>query len=146
VLAIDDAFAIKKNVLNTFYILTALYHAVEIYYSRAFFPDIPLYSAEHHAVSIITTTEKLYRSLGLPQSEPPRTKTWPVPLLMAAIEAKDRIYRNWAVRKMRDYQNAGDHYVKSCEFAERIQEVEEAKNCRVHLGEIMMSMDEEFIV
>lgn len=131
---------------STFYILSALYHAVEIYYSRAFLHHLPLYSSNDHAVEIIRITERLYKSFDLVESDPPRTKSWPIPLVMAAIEARDSIYRNWALRKIKDTWQAGDLYTNSCVFVERVQRAEETAGSRVPLQDIMEGVDKEFVI
>ncbi|KAH8893619.1 MFS general substrate transporter [Thozetella sp. PMI_491] len=111
--------ATKENVLSIYLTTTALYHAAEIYYSRAFLPSDPLFSENDHAVIIITTTDRFYQLLKRPHSEPPPTKIWPLPLVMAAIEARDSIYRGWATQKIREYARAGKHYLNSCAFVEK---------------------------
>lgn len=66
--------------------------------------------------------------------------------MLAAIEAKDSIYRGWAVQKIRDYSQAGKHYVNACTFAEKVQAREEQRNARVDLAAISNSMPDNFII
>ncbi|EOO01557.1 putative fungal transcriptional regulatory protein [Phaeoacremonium minimum UCRPA7] len=84
--------------------------------------------------------------LKRPRSEPPPTKIWPLPLVLAAIEAKDSIYRGWAVQKIRDYAQAGKHYANACAFAEEVQGREEQRNARVDLAAISHNMPDNFII
>jgi hypothetical protein len=91
-------------------------------------------------------TEKMHRTLKVPRAATPHSKSLPIPLILAAIEVKDPIHRDWALRKFHDYRRAGNHYVKSCSFAERICELEESVGSRVNLGHVMKGMGEEFIV
>ena len=138
--------AADENVLSIYLTTKALYHSVEIYYSRMFNPSAPLYSEDGHAAGIISTTDRYYQVFKRPRSEPPPTKIWPLPLVLAAIEAKDSIYRGWAVQKMRDYAQAGKHYVNACAFAEEVQAREERRNSRVDLAAISKRMGESFII
>ncbi len=143
---VDEKTATKNRVLSTLYTTKALYHTTEIYYSRSFFPDSPLYSADVDAVAILSTTEKLYTELRFPKGEPPPTKWWPVPLAMAAIEARDPIYRDWALRKMYDYRFAGDNFPNSIAFVERIHEVEAESGVRADLGRLLKAMPDTCVI
>lgn len=105
-----------------------------------------MYSADHHASKIITITDKMYRVLSLPITEPPPTKMWPIPLTMAAIEAKDPVYRSWAIQKIKAYSNAGEYFSKSCQFAEKVQVAEEESGCRADLADLARSMGDDFII
>lgn len=142
----DDKTASQNRAFKYSFTVKALYNAVEIYYSRTFSPKDPLYSANKFAVAILTMTERMHRVLEVPQTETPNTKTWPIPMIMAAIEVQDPIHRSWALRKLQDYQWAGNNYKSSSIFAERVCQIEETKGVRVRLGDVMKSMDEEFIV
>lgn len=107
---------------------------------------LPLYSADSHAKVILKITEKLHRTAGKPHTAIPHSKAWPIPLIFAIIEADDPIYRNWGLRKLRDYRRAGNHYLKSYIFVERVCAIEESSDCRVDLASVMKDMGEEFIV
>lgn len=142
----DENVASTNRVLSTLYTTTALYHATEIYFSRMFAVNSPLYTANSNAAAIISTTEKLYRVLKFPKEEPPPTKMWPIPLVMAAIEASDPIYRDWALRKISDYSCAGEHFHNSIIFVETVHELEEKSGTRANLSDIMNSMGETVII
>ncbi|KAH8682581.1 hypothetical protein BX600DRAFT_374941 [Xylariales sp. PMI_506] len=124
----NEDTASNGKVLSTYLTTMMLFHCLEIYYSRTFEPGAPLYSADDHASNLITTVNKYYQLLKYPQTEPPPTKFWPIPLVMAAIEARDPIYRDWARRRIQDYKNAGEHYARSVEFADKVQRSEEKKS------------------
>jgi hypothetical protein len=123
-----------------------MYHSMEIYYSRGFFPLKPLYSANIHAVAIISTVDKLYRLLKRPKREPPPSKIWPLPLVLASMEAEDRIYRDWALRKLEDYSHAGENYAQSCALVARVQETESCSGQREHLGLIMAAVGPSSVI
>jgi hypothetical protein len=59
---------------------------------------------------------------------------------------EDPIYRDWGLRKLRDYRRAGNHYVKSHDFVERVCTIEESRGSRVNLASVIKDMGEEFIV
>lgn len=141
-----DADASKNRVLSTLYTTTAMYHAMEIYHSRTFWPSLPLYSANMHASRIILTVDKIYRSLKYPKAEPPPSKVWPIPLMFASIEAEDPIYRDWTLRKMEDYDRAGECNVRYCTFVRKVYEAEELSGQRAHLGRIMKSFGDGYLV
>lgn len=144
--AIDEHSVKSKKLSIYYYTIVALYNAVEIYFSRTFHPTLPLYSANNHAAVILKTTEKLHRTAGKPHTAIPHSKAWPIPLIFAIIEVEDLVYRNWGLRKLRDYRRAGNHYVKSYSFVERICVMEDESNSRVNLASVMKDLGEEFIV
>ncbi|KAF4635769.1 hypothetical protein G7Y89_g2317 [Cudoniella acicularis] len=142
-----DEYSVKSKKLSIYYYtIIALYNAVEIYFSRTFQPNLPLYSCNEHATAILRTAEKLHRTTGKPQAVIPHSKAWPIPMIFAIIEVEDPIYRNWGLRKLHDYRRAGNHYVKSYNFIERVCTMEEINGARVNLGSVMKQMGEEFIV
>lgn len=97
-------------------------------------------------MDIISTTDKLYRSLQLATTEPPTTKFWPIPLVMASIEAKDPIYRDCALRKLADNQNAGDIYAMSVELVRKVHQIENGGGLRANLEQLMQTMAEGFVL
>ena len=109
-------------------------------------PEAILYSANSDAMAVILTTEKLYRLLKYPKTEPPPTKFWPIPLLMAAIEAADPIYRDWALRKMTDYSSAGEYFRKSLGLVEKIWEVEGKGGRRADFAGVIRAMGDDLVV
>jgi hypothetical protein len=123
-----------------------MFHAVEIYYSRSFLPRAPLYTADVHAKAIILTTDKLYKLLKIPTTDPPPTKFWPIPLVMASIEANDPIYRDWALRRIVDYKYSGEVYPRSVKFVQQVHRLEEECGVRRHLGEVMKGLAEQFVL
>ena len=144
--ALDEAKASKDGVLSSYFTTLALFHCVKIYYSRAITSSAPLYSADIHASKIIKTVDRFYHVLEYPKSEPPPTKFWPIPLTMAAIEAKDPIYRGWALQKIKEYKTAGDHYPQSYDFAEKVQALEGKTGTRADLSEMAKRMGPEFLI
>jgi len=133
-------------VLSTFLTTAAFYHATRIYFSRAFEPDATPYSADTHAAAIIRITDKLYKVLKYSKRDPPPTKMWPIPLLMAAIEAKDPIYRDWAMRKIADYNASGEHFSKSILVIERVWEMESRKGGRVDIANVIDGIGAAFVL
>ncbi|KAL6809671.1 major facilitator superfamily domain-containing protein [Trichoderma sp. SZMC 28015] len=114
--SISEEKAAENKVFSTYLTTSALFHAVEIYASRVYQPNESMYTKSTHAEKIITITSQFYRRLKRPRTEAPPTKIWPVPLIMAAIEAKDWIYRDWALQQMKSYYSAGKHFVNACTF------------------------------
>ena len=84
--------------------------------------------------------------MGLPQEATPHSKSWPIPLVFAIIEVQDPIHRSWALRKLQDYRRAGNHYVRTWVFVDRICELENLSGLRSNLGDVMRQMDERFII
>ncbi|KAK5993053.1 hypothetical protein PT974_06480 [Cladobotryum mycophilum] len=142
----SEAKAAEDDVLSIFFTTSTLYHALEIYYSRAVDPEAPLYTADHHATSIIRTTDRYYQALSRPRKEPPPTKVWPLPLVMAAIEANDSIYRGWAVQRIREYEHAGKHYANSSRFVETVFFQEQGSRRRTDLAAAAESMGDDFVI
>ncbi|KAL7905208.1 major facilitator superfamily domain-containing protein [Trichoderma velutinum] len=117
--SISEAKAAENRVFSTYLTTSALFHAVEIYASRVYQPNESMYTKSTHAEKIIIITNQFYQRLKQPRTEAPPTKIWPVPLIMAAIEAKDSIYRDWALQQMKNYHCAGKHFVNACAFVEK---------------------------
>lgn len=105
-----------------------------------------MYTESHHAESIITITRRFYQKLKRPRTEAPPTKIWPVTLIMAAIEAKDPIYRDWTLQQIRDYSRTGKHFANACAFVERVQAAEEITSSRTDLGRIADDMGDDFVL
>ncbi|KAH7136220.1 major facilitator superfamily domain-containing protein [Dactylonectria macrodidyma] len=116
---ISETRAAENKVLSIYLTTSALFHAVEIYASRIFQPNELMYSGSNHAEEIIAITRRFYQKLKRPRTEAPPTKIWPVPLIMAAIEARDPVYRDWALQQIRDYSRTGKHFVNACSFVEK---------------------------
>lgn len=81
---------------STFLVLSALYHSVEISFSRSLCPEAPRHAASQSAQTIIKLAQELTK-FHSSRNTPPPTKFWPLPLVMAAIEVDDTIYREWAI-------------------------------------------------
>ncbi|KAH7160523.1 hypothetical protein B0J13DRAFT_494178 [Dactylonectria estremocensis] len=116
---ISETRAAENKVLSIYLTTSALFHAVEIYASRIFQPNESMYTESKHAEEIIAITRRFYQKLKRPRTEAPPTKIWPVPLIMAAIEAKDPVYRDWTLQKIRDYSRIGKHFMNACTFVEK---------------------------
>lgn len=144
--SISEEKAAENKVFSTYLTTSALFHAVEIYASRVYQPNESLYTKSNHAEKIITITSQFYRRLKRPRTEAPPTKIWPVPLIMAAIEAKDWIYRDWALQQMKSYYSAGKHFVNACAFVEKVHAAEEATARRCNLHQIAEDMGDDFVI
>ncbi|KAF9772713.1 hypothetical protein IL306_009568 [Fusarium sp. DS 682] len=143
---ISEAKATENKVLSIFLTTNALFHAVSIYASRVYHPGEPLYTESTHAEEIIAITRRFYNQLKRPRTEAPPTKIWPIPLIMAAIEAKDPVYRDWALQHIRDCCHAGKHFVNACAFIERVHAAEEGTGCRANLSQITKDMGNNFVI
>lgn len=109
-------------------------------------PDAELYAADANATATVRVVEQMHGQLGLARSDTPQTKMWPIPLMMAAIESRDSIYRDWALRKMRDYDHAGAHYRHVCTLVEKIQSEEQRTGRRADVGALLRGMQPEFVI
>ncbi|KAG5747911.1 hypothetical protein H9Q70_009405 [Fusarium xylarioides] len=138
--------AAENKVLSIFLTANALFHAVHIYASRTYREEEPLYAETTHAEEIIGITRRFYSKLKRPRTEAPPTKIWPIPLIMAAIEAKDPIYRDWALQLIKDCSQAGKHYVNACAFVEKVHSAEEGTGCRANLSQIAQEMGDDFVI
>jgi len=65
---------------------------------------------------------------------------------MAAIEAKDPIYRDWAMRKIADYNASGEHFSKSILVIERVWEMESRKGGRVDIANVIDGIGAAFVL
>ncbi|KAF4953229.1 hypothetical protein FGADI_6204 [Fusarium gaditjirri] len=144
--SISEAKAAENKVLSIFLTANALFHAVHIYSSRVYRPEEQQYTSTSHAEDIIGITRRFYSKLKRPRTEAPPTKIWPIPLIMAAIEAKDPIYRDWALQLIKDCSQAGKHYVNACTFVEKVHAAEEETGCRANLSQIAQDMGEDFVI
>ena len=78
---------------------------------------------------------------------PPPTNIWPLPLVMAAIEVKDLIYREWAVQILEMYQQvAGDHYAWSKRFVETVCEKEDVVARRLDWATILSDLNDGIVI
>ncbi|KAF2010273.1 hypothetical protein BU24DRAFT_413883 [Aaosphaeria arxii CBS 175.79] len=68
---IPKTTVLEQNLFLPFSTASSMYHAAEIYSSRAFQPDAPLYTANTHAVAIIQIAESIYRTLSLAYDDTP---------------------------------------------------------------------------
>ncbi|KAF5566587.1 DAL5-Allantoate ureidosuccinate permease [Fusarium napiforme] len=144
--AIAEEKAAENKVLSIFLTANALFHAVHIYASRIYRPKDVIYTETEHAEDIISITRRFYSKLKRPRTEAPPTKIWPIPLIMAAIEAKDPIYRDWALQLIKDCSQAGKHYVNACVFVEKVHTAEEGTGCRANLSQIARDMGDDFVI
>lgn len=132
----------------TFLVLRALYHSVEISFSRCLIPGETRHAANQHAIGIIQISQNLkaMQPAGAVSSPPP-TKFWPLPLVMAAIEVKDLIYREWAVNMLEVYQQvAGDNYFWSKKFVEAVCEREDRASARLDWGVILEELKDGLVI
>ncbi|KAG5814141.1 hypothetical protein H9Q71_003403 [Fusarium xylarioides] len=143
--SISEEKAAENKVLSIFLTANALFHAVHIYASRTYREEEPLYAETAHAEEIIGITRRFYSKLKRPRTEAPPTKIWPIPLIMAAIEAKDPIYRDWALQLIKDCSQAGKHYVNACAFVEKVHSAE-GTGCRANLSQIAQEMGDDFMI
>jgi hypothetical protein len=136
---------------STFLVLTALYNSAEISYSRAASPSAPMHSADVFAMKIIQVAQQLNAlrtsTIGAPPSSPPPTKIWPLPLVMAAVEVRDPIYREWVLDRLKAYEEgAGDHYVWARRFVEAMVEREARDGRRVDWGIVLADVSDGLVV
>ncbi|KAL5586043.1 hypothetical protein FOBRF1_015913 [Fusarium oxysporum] len=143
---ISEEKAAENKVLSIYLTANALFHAVHIYASRVYRPTDAAYADTPHAEDIIGITRRFYNKLKRPRTEAPPTKIWPIPLIMAAIEAKDPIYRDWALQLIKDCSQAGKHYVNACAFVEKVHAAEEGTGCRANLSQIAQDMGDNFLI
>ncbi|EXK82499.1 hypothetical protein FOQG_13210 [Fusarium oxysporum f. sp. raphani 54005] len=143
---ISEEKAAENKVLSIYLTANALFHAVHIYASRVYRPTDAAYADTPHAEDIIGITRRFYNKLKRPRTEAPPTKIWPIPLIMAAIEAKDPIYRDWALQLIKDCSQAGKHYVNACAFVEKVHAAEEGTGCRANLSQIAQDMGDNFVI
>ncbi|EWG48722.1 hypothetical protein FVEG_08406 [Fusarium verticillioides 7600] len=144
--SISEEKAAENKVLSIFLTANALFHAVHIYASRVYRPDDAIYAETRHAEDIIGITRRFYSKLKRPRTEAPPTKIWPIPLIMAAIEANDPIYRDWALQLIKDCSQAGKHYANACAFIEKVHAAEEGTGCRANLSQIAQEMGDDFVI
>ncbi|KAF5602523.1 hypothetical protein FPCIR_1864 [Fusarium pseudocircinatum] len=144
--SITEEKAAERKVLSIFLTANALFHAVHIYASRTYRPEEAIYAETAHAEDIIGITRRFYSKLKRPRTEAPPTKIWPIPLIMAAIEAKDPIYRDWALQLIKDCSQAGKHYANACAFVEKVHADEEGTGCRANLSRIAQDMGDDFVI
>ncbi|KAJ5899886.1 hypothetical protein N7495_004630 [Penicillium taxi] len=132
---------------STFLVLCALYHAVEISFSRCFKLGERRHAANNHAEEIICISQKLRAMLPAGSALPPPTKIWPLPLVMAAIEVEDIIYREWAVQVLGTYQQvAGDHYAWAKKFVETVCEKEDGASQRLDWAIILNNLKNGLVI
>ncbi|KAF5643458.1 DAL5-Allantoate and ureidosuccinate permease [Fusarium tjaetaba] len=143
---ITEEKAAENKVLSIFLTANALFHAVHIYASRIYRSGDAIYAETRHAEEIIGITRRFYCKLKRPRTEAPPTKIWPIPLIMAAIEAKDPIYRDWALQLIKDCGQAGKHYANACVFVEKVHVAEEGTGCRANLSRIAQDMGDDFVI
>ncbi|KAF5707433.1 hypothetical protein FMUND_11104 [Fusarium mundagurra] len=144
--SISEEKAAENKVLSIFLTANALFHSVHIYASRIYRPKDVVYTETEHAEDIIGITRRFYSKLKRPRTEAPPTKIWPIPLIMAAIEAKDPIYRDWALQLIKGCSQAGKHYANACAFVEKVHSAEEGTGCRANLSQIAQEMGDDFVI
>lgn len=131
----------------TWLVLQALYNAIEIAFSRAFFPTLPRHSADIYAIKTIRFAQQLNTLRNTPYSNPPQTKIWPLPIVLAAIEVRDPIYGEWVLEKMRGYETtSGDHYVYAKKFIEKMWEAEGIAGRRVDYDVVMREVKDGLVI
>lgn len=65
---------------------------------------------------------------------------------MAAIEARDPIYRDWAMRKIADYSASGEHISKSILVIDRVWEMESNQGRRVNIANVINGIEVAFVL
>jgi hypothetical protein len=65
---------------------------------------------------------------------------------MAALEARDPIYRDWAMRKIADYGASGEHFSKSILVIERVWEMESDKGRRADIANVIAGIGSTFVL
>ncbi|KFY38368.1 hypothetical protein V495_06612 [Pseudogymnoascus sp. VKM F-4514 (FW-929)] len=146
-----DAVAKSENlagrVRSTWLVLLALYNTAEISFSRNLNASEPRHSADAFAVRIIQVAQKLDVLRGKASlSTPPPTKIWPLPLVMAAIEVQDPIYREWVLHKLETYGGtAGQQYTLAKVFVEKLWEREEEAGRRVDCAGVIAEINDGMV-
>lgn len=129
-------------------VLCALYHSVEISYSRCLVPSDMRHAADQHAMDIIRISQQLKALRPIDsKGSPPPTKFWPLPLVMAAIEVEDLVYREWALQMLEIYETTGgDHYVWSRRFVEAVCEREDQASRRLDWCSILVETKDGLVI
>lgn len=149
--SLQKAHNFQPRTRATFFVLSALYNTVEISFSRALGPSQSRHSASAFAIEIIRLSQKLntlYKThfKGSPSSPPP-TKIWPLPLVMAAIEVDDDVYREWVIDRLKMYeQTGGDHYTRARRFVEVVYEKESQAESRLDWEQIMIEFNDGLVI
>ncbi|KAL5352335.1 hypothetical protein ACLOAV_002282 [Pseudogymnoascus australis] len=141
--------SLTGRVRSTWLVLLALYNTAEISFSRNLLTSEPRHSADAFAVRVIQVAQKLdvHRGGGTSLSTPPPTKIWPLPLVMAAIEVRDPIYREWVLHKLETYGGtAGQQYTLAKVFVERMWEREEKAGRRVDCAGIVAEVNDGMVL
>ncbi|KFY76962.1 hypothetical protein V499_03531 [Pseudogymnoascus sp. VKM F-103] len=146
--AVSENESLAGRVRSTWLVLLALYNTAEISFSRNLHASEPRHSADAFAVRIIQVAQKLDVLRGeASRSTPPPTKIWPLPLVMAAIEVRDPIYREWALHKLEAYGGtAGQQYTFAKVFVERMWEREEEAGRRVDCAGVIADINDGMVL
>lgn len=148
---IGESQMFQGRTRSTSLVLTALYNSVEISFSRNLCPNQKRHAASGFARKIIQISQKLNEFhktdfQGSPTS-PPSTKFWPLPLVMAAIEVDDMVYREWAIDRLKKYEETGgDHYVWSRKFVEAVCAGEDKTGTRLDWESIISEIKDGLVI
>lgn len=145
------SFNDRSRIRSTFLVLCALYNCVEISFSRNLQQDKPRYSASGFARKVIQLTQQLNElhaaKFGTSPDTPPPTKLWPLPLVMAAIEVDDTIYRAWAIDRLKAYEKiGGDHYAYTAKFVEAVCTREDSAATRLDWEPILIEVRDGLVI
>lgn len=146
----------SRRARSTFLVLSALYNAVEIAFSRGLCPGLPRHAAARFARTVIRLAQELATlqaaagsggTASVPSTTPPPTKYWPLPLVMAAVEVDDLIYREWAIDRLAAYARVGgDHYVYATEFVQLVCATEDRAMARVDWEPLMAVVRDGLVI
>lgn len=132
----------------TFLIVSALYHSLEITFSRSLRPSDRRHAAHEHALRIVQLSGKLenVRSDGLASSSSVM-QIWPLPLVMAVVEIEGSALRESASKLLAAFEPlAGEHYSWAKKFAERVCEQEDKAGRRVDWGVVMQELNDGMVI
>ncbi|KAI9037912.1 uncharacterized protein KD926_011524 [Aspergillus affinis] len=131
-----------------FLVSSALYHGLEISFSRSLRPNDARYAAGQHAISILQISQKLAAlQLDGVILRAPSMKIWPLPLVMAAIEVEDIVNRECAIKLLASFVPViSEHHTWAKKFAETVCEREDKAGSRLDWEPIMKDLNDGLVI
>ena len=126
---------------STYQIVQCVYYSVEIYQSMIFDRDVP-YAEAASAREIIKISEVLMRG----RTEPPRSKIWPVPIFLAALEVDDPVYLSWCFDHFEKLKSTGKNYERAISVIKEVRQHQKQEGKRAVTGVIMKKLGGRFLV
>lgn len=135
----------SRRVKYTAQVIKTMIHTIRIYYRRVLSPNSPRLAFE--AEEIIRITEEFIRETGFP----PRTKIWPLPVVLAGIEVDDNVYLSWLIKNLSEFSR-GDHYRRCSELILEVRNRERNSDSQsredapiVDIGRLMVELGGRFV-